>query len=50
MTEFPEMPEHHALRTDLRDRLGQTIVIVTHDPELAALCDRTLTMKDGQFV
>ena len=42
--------EIHKLFFDLRDRLGQTIVIVTHDPELAALCDRTLTMKDGQFV
>ena len=41
--------EIHRLLFDLRDRLGQTIVIVTHDPELAALCDRCLTMKDGQF-
>ena len=42
--------EIHRLLFSLRDRLGQTIVIVTHDPELAALCDRTLTMKDGMFV
>jgi lipoprotein-releasing system ATP-binding protein len=42
--------EIHRLLFSLRDRLGQTIVFVTHDPELAALCDRTLTMKDGQFV
>ena len=35
---------------DSVDRLGQTIIIVTHDPALAALCDRSLTMKDGQFV
>jgi len=42
--------EIHKLFFDLRERLGQTIVIVTHDPELAALCDRTLTMKDGLFV
>jgi len=42
--------EIHRLLFSLRDRLGQTIVIVTHDPELAALCDRTLTMKDGQFL
>ena len=42
--------EIHKLFFELRDSLGQTIVIVTHDPALAALCDRTLTMKDGQFV
>lgn len=42
--------EIHKIFFDLRDRLGQTIVIVTHDPELAALCDRCLTMKDGRFV
>ena len=42
--------EIHRLLFSLRDRLGQTIVIVTHDPELAALCDRTLTMKDGKFI
>lgn len=40
----------HKLIFDLRDRLGQTTVIVTHDPELAALCDRTVTMRDGRFV
>ena len=42
--------EIHRLFFDLRDRLGQTVVIVTHDPSLAELCDRTLVMKDGQFV
>lgn len=42
--------EIHKLFFDLRDRLGQTIIIVTHDPELAALCDRSLVMKDGRFV
>ena len=42
--------EVHKLFFDLRDRLGQTIVIVTHDPDLAALCDRTLTMRDGLFI
>lgn len=42
--------EIHRLFFDLRDATGQTIVIVTHDPELAAMCDRTLTMKDGLFV
>ena len=34
----------------LRESLGQTIVIVTHDPDLAASCDRSLTMKDGRIV
>ena len=42
--------EIHRLLFSLRERLGQTIVIVTHDPALAALCDRTLTMQDGLFV
>lgn len=42
--------EIHKLFFELRDKLGQTIVIVTHDPELAALCDRCLTMKDGRFI
>ena len=42
--------EIHKVLFDLRDKLGQTIVIVTHDPELAALCDRSLNMKDGQFI
>lgn len=41
--------EIHKLFFDLRASLGQTIVIVTHDPELAALCDRTVLMKDGLF-
>ena len=42
--------EIHRLLFDVRDRLGQTIVIVTHDPGLAALCDRSLTIQDGRFV
>ena len=42
--------EIHALFFSLRERLGQTIVIVTHDPELASMCDRCLFMRDGQFV
>ena len=42
--------ELHKLFFSLRDRFGQTIVIVTHDPELAALCDRSLFMRDGIFV
>lgn len=39
----------HRLLFELRERLGQTIVIVTHDPELASLCDRRLFMKDGRI-
>jgi lipoprotein-releasing system ATP-binding protein len=42
--------EIHNLFFSLRERFGQTIVIVTHDPELARMCDRTLFMRDGQFV
>lgn len=42
--------EIHQLFFDLRDGHGQTIVIVTHDPELAGMCDRSLFMRDGQFV
>lgn len=41
--------ELHRLFFDLRDRLGQTFVIVTHDPELAAMTDRTIKLKDGQI-
>ena len=40
----------HKVFFDLRDSIGQTIVIVTHDPQLASLCDRRLEMKDGLFV
>lgn len=40
----------HKLFFDLRDKYGQTIVIVTHDPSLAQMCDRTLYMRDGLFV
>ena len=42
--------EIHRLFFDLRKQLGQTVIIVTHDPGLAALCDRTCLMKDGLFV
>ena len=41
--------ELHQLFFDLRDRYGQTFVIVTHDEELAGLTDRTLHMRDGQW-
>ena len=39
--------ELHRLFFKLRDELGQTFVIVTHNPELAAMSDRTITIKDG---
>ena len=42
--------ELHRLFFELREKYGQTIVIVTHDPELAEMCDRSLYMVDGQFV
>jgi lipoprotein-releasing system ATP-binding protein len=42
--------ELHRLFFDLRNRYGQTIVIVTHDPDLAKMCDRSLFMVDGVFV
>ncbi|MBE6231916.1 MAG: ABC transporter ATP-binding protein [Bacteroidales bacterium] len=42
--------ELHNLFFSLRDKYGQTIVIVTHDPDLAKMCDRSLYMVDGIFV
>ena len=39
--------ELHRLFFDLRDKFGQTFVIVTHDDGLASLTDRTIHMKDG---
>ena len=39
--------ELHKLLFDLRDKFGLTIVIVTHDKELAALSDRVIEMRDG---
>lgn len=41
--------ELHRLFFELRDRMGQTFVIVTHDEELARLTDRTIYMKDGRI-
>lgn len=40
----------HQLFFDLRARHGITIVVVTHDRELAGMSDRILEMKDGQFL
>lgn len=42
--------ELHQLFFDLRDRLGQTFVIVTHDENLARITDRTIHLKDGAVV
>ena len=42
--------ELHQLFFDLRDKLGQTFVIVTHDEELAKLTDRIIHLKDGMIV
>ena len=39
--------ELHQLFFDLRDRYGQTFVIVTHDEQLATITDRTIHMRDG---
>ena len=39
--------ELHQLFFDLRDRFGQTFVIVTHDETLASITDRTIHMRDG---
>ena len=42
--------EIHRLFFDLRERLGQTVVIVTHDENLAAMADRKITMSDGRIL
>ena len=39
-----------ALLRDLNKRLGQTILMITHNPEAAAYADRTIQMRDGQVV
>ena len=35
---------------DLQERLGSTVVIVTHDAKVAATCERTITLRDGRVV
>lgn len=42
--------EMHALLFDLRKDFNQTFVIVTHNPELAKMSDRTLHMEDGRII
>ena len=42
--------ELHGLFLNLRDKLGQTFVIVTHNQELARMADRTIEIKDGKIL
>lgn len=42
--------EIHRLFFELRERLGQTVVVVTHDEQLAAMADRKITMRDGTIL
>jgi len=41
--------ELHNLFFRLRDTFGHTFIIVTHDPQLASMSDRTIRIKDGQI-
>jgi len=41
--------EIHRLLLQVKNEMGQTVVIVTHDPALAALCDRTCILQDGAW-
>lgn len=41
--------ELHQLFFNLRDKFGQTFVIVTHDEHLARITDRTIAMRDGML-
>lgn len=42
--------EIHKLFFDLRTEFGITVIIVTHDRDLAGMCDRVVEMKDGVFI
>ena len=42
--------ELHQLLLNMRDKYGQTIIIVTHDKSLASICDRVIEMKDGIII
>ena len=42
--------ELHKLFLDLRNDFGHTIVLITHNPDLAGIADRKLEMKDGEFI
>ena len=40
----------HELFLELRDKLGQTFIMITHNEQMAAMTDRTLLMRDGKIV
>jgi lipoprotein-releasing system ATP-binding protein len=40
----------HQLFLDLRQRLNQTFIMITHNEELAKMTDRTLEMRDGKVI
>ncbi len=42
--------EIHKLFFELRDTLGLTVVVVTHDDEMAAMSDRKIVMRDGVII
>lgn len=42
--------EIHSLFFRLRDKLGQTTIIVTHDEKLAKMADRQIVMQDGEII
>ncbi|MCK9156511.1 MAG: ABC transporter ATP-binding protein [Paludibacteraceae bacterium] len=42
--------ELHKLFLNLKEDFGQTLVIVTHDPELASISDRVIHMQDGVII
>src|SRR3954466_7330495 len=39
-----------ALIRDLHERLGSTVIVVTHDMSVASSCDRTIALRDGRIV
>jgi putative ABC transport system ATP-binding protein len=38
------------LLTELKEQTGKTLILVTHDPGIAARCDRAVSIQDGRFV
>lgn len=41
--------ELHRIFLELREQTGQTFVVVTHDPEISKIADRTILLKDGRI-